>query len=193
MSEQNFPSNNEPEVLEPDEVLPPKNESETASDSNYENDEKYQDDMLMAFVQKPDKMSFYKSALKNMTRTGELRFQFQWSWWAFIATWAFLLYRKVYLAAFITFLVTLLVPGIGWLVLMIVLGGVAPYFVVKRYVNLKREVEFRYQGRQDRIDAMREAGGYHSWVIWVVIILNLLTFFVVTPFILGALMIAGSS
>lgn len=136
-----------------------------------ETDSKYEAMMLEAFVQKDEKVPYYQAALEKMTASGELRFQWHWSWWAFAATWAYLWYRRVYLPAAIVFVVSLVVPVIG-IVIMIIMGGVGPYFVVRRYYVLKREMEQKYYDPKERIEEMRDKGGFHYWVVWIMVILS---------------------
>lgn len=152
---------------EPQEVVP-----QDSASTETEN-QQYEDDMLQAFIQKSDKVAYYQNALKKMTVTGQVNFRWHWSWWAFIGTWLFLLYRKAYLPALISFAIALIIP-FAWILFMIVMGGIAPYFVIKRYTTLKNEIELRYNDSQKRIEAMQEVGGFHTWVVWVAVILNLL-------------------
>lgn len=58
---------------------------------------------------------------------------------------------------------------------MIILGGIAPYFVIKRYTELKRDIETRHHREADRLRLMSELGGYHTWVAWVAAILVVLS------------------
>jgi hypothetical protein len=130
----------------------------------------YEDRMLEAFVQKPEKMHFYKKLLNASFVNGVTTFKWQWSWWAFFAGWLFLLYRKAYLPALVAFIASFfvgLIPIFGWLIVMVTLGGVAPHFVIRRYLTLKAEIEAQNEDEQTRIDTMRQLGGYHSWVVWV--------------------------
>jgi len=131
--------------------------------------EHYDEAMLTAFVQKPNKMPFYKQALQKMTITGKPNLKWTWSWWGFFGGWAFLLYRKAYLPAvafFFASIISMAIP-LAPLILMIILGGVAPYFVVKRYDRLKSEIEGNIEDSNLRIEAMKQVGGYHSWIAWV--------------------------
>ncbi|MDX1796026.1 MAG: DUF2628 domain-containing protein [Hydrogenovibrio sp.] len=146
--------------------------------------ELYETRLMEAFIQKPSKMEYYQAAYDKMTATGTPNLKWHWSWWGFFGGWAFLLYRKAYLPALVTFIVSTILSFLpfGGIATMIVLGGITPYFVIKRYANLKIQVENRYEDPEKRIDAMREVGGFHTWVAWAgliyyaFVILMLLTF-----------------
>ena len=139
--------------------------------------------LLEAYIQKPEKMSYYQRGLEKMQQAGIFGFRWHWSWWAFFFGWAFLLYRKAYIPALVAFIVTMFLNFIpfGFLVAMIGLGGVSSYFVLKRFNDLKNSVK----GTEDeQVKAMYSFGGYHTWVIWVIAILYSLA-------LLGMFMFAG--
>ncbi|BBP44592.1 hypothetical protein [Thiosulfativibrio zosterae] len=135
------------------------------------NPTEYETAMLNAFVQKLDKLSYYQNAYQtmNLTGSGQPQLKWFWSWWGFGGGFAFLLYRKAYLEALVAFILGILVNVIpfGGLILMIVMGGTSPYFVVKRYATLKAEIERSHADPDARIQAMQAVGGFHTWVIWV--------------------------
>lgn len=161
----------------------PPSPSSTAAEDVAQLEEKsstYEEKMLLAFVQKPNKLDFYRHAIQKMVVNDQVYFKWHWSWWALVATWAYLLYRKAYLASFAAFVISLLLPW-GWFIYMIIMGGISPYFVVKRYVRLKSEIEMHYSQHADRIAAMEKVGGYHSWVVWAILLVNLMLLFFFTP------------
>jgi len=144
--------------------------------------------LLEAYIQKPEKMAYYQRGLEKMQQAGIFGFRWHWSWWAFFFGWAFLLYRKAYIPALVAFLVTAFLNFIpfGFLVSMIVLGGVSSYFVLKRYNDLKNSVKGT---EEEQIKAMHSFGGYHTWVIWVVAIpyaLMLLSMFMFAGIMIGS-------
>lgn len=167
------------------------NESQTAAEFIHspETNDQYEQAMLEAFVQKPSKITYYQNALKKMMVTGSPNLQWHWSWWGFFGGWVFLLYRKAYLAALVTFLITSAISFIpfGTIVSMIVLGGIAPFFIIKRYAMLKQQIENRYETEEERLSAMTKIGGFHNWVAWVagifyaLLILGLLVISIVDP------------
>ena len=150
-----------------------------------ENYETYEDRMLAAFVGKPDKFWYYKRAFSKFNFNGIDKIKWVWSWWAFFFNWLFLLYRKAYLAAVIVLVLLLtlgLIPGVG-LIISILVGGYAIYFIYKKYKSLKLEIENATQNEDERIKLMIENGGYNNWVIWLVIVLNIL--FVIMLIVVG--------
>ncbi len=54
------------------------------------------------------------------------------------------------------------------IIVMVLMGGFLPYFVVKRYWILKQGLQ---GNRDEKLAQMRQAGGYHSWVIALVVII----------------------
>jgi hypothetical protein len=147
-------------------------QAQTAAPSDYE------DRMLEAFVQKPEKFQWYKNAFAKFNVNGVDKPAWVWSWWAFFGTFWFLLYRKAYLPAlgfFIANVVASFVPILG-LVVWILTGGYATYFVYKTYKAKKEEIEAKIADPEKRIETMRAVGGYNQWVVWLAVILSLLWF-----------------
>lgn len=142
---------------------------------NYDN---YEDRMLAAWVGKPEKFYFYKTAFQKFSIEGMDKFRVVWSWWAFFFGFWFFLYRKAYVEALVAFALSILfgfIPIIGPLILMIGLGLSAIYFLYKRYKHIKLEIEALTQEEDKRLELMLMKGGFNSWVIWVVAILTILT------------------
>jgi len=136
----------------------------------------YDDAMLEAFVQKPEKFAWYKKTFAKFNKNGVESFTWSWSWWAFFVTFWFLLYRKSYLAALGFFgaaMVFSFLP-LGTLIFMIIAGGTAPYFVYKTYTEMLRKVEEASTDTEKRLETMRMLGGYHTWVVVVAAIINAL-------------------
>ena len=126
--------------------------------------------LLEAYVQKPEKMKYYQEGLNKMKHSGIFTFAWHWSWWAFFGGWAFLLYRKAYIPALVAFLVMSfagsIIPVFGYLVGMILLGGSSAYFVLKRFDELENTLSGTIE---DKARAMQSLGGFHTWVIWLVV------------------------
>ncbi len=132
----------------------------------------YDDAMLEAFVQKPEKFAWYKKTFAKYSQNGVEAFTWSWSWWAFFAPVWLLLYRKSYLAAlgyFVAAIVFSLLPY-GALLLMIISGGTVPYFIYKTYRGMVAKVEAASPDSAVRLDTMRKIGGYHTWVVVVALI-----------------------
>lgn len=130
-------------------------------------DEDKERSLLNAYIAKPEKVSFYHNAMKKLSIGERLTFGWAWSWWALIGGWAFLLYRKAYLAAGLSFIVSLffsLIP-FGFLFYLILSGGLSTYFVLGRFIDFKERV--KNLPFDEQISVMSRFGGFHQWVIWV--------------------------
>jgi lipid-A-disaccharide synthase-like uncharacterized protein len=53
----------------------------------------------------------------------------------------------------------------------IFIGGYAPYFIIKRYCELKEAIENKYANNDERASAMALHGGVHKWAIWLAVAL----------------------
>jgi len=144
--------------------------------------EEYDYKMIEAYIDKPEVTEWYVDAFKKFNINGVDVMKWKWSWWAFFGNVFYLLYRKSYLAAGILFLLTLVTSFIplGGLILWILTGGYAPYFVYKTYKEKRLEVEAQVQDEEKRLETMRYVGGYNDWAIWIAVILHL--FFWVAAF-----------
>jgi len=131
--------------------------------------QEYEHAMLEAFINKPEKTAWYEAAFSKYNVNGIDTMQWVWSWWAFFGGWAFLLYRKQYLAAFILFIITLAASVIpfGGLIVSILAGGYATYFIYKGYKTKKIQIEEKIPDIEQRIETMRAVGGYNQWVVWL--------------------------
>lgn len=141
--------------------------------------EEYENAMLEAFVNKPEKVLWYKQAFAKFNVNGIDSMQWVWSWWAFFGGWAFLLYRKQYIPALVLFLITIPASAVpfGGLIVAILAGGFSTYFIYKGYKQKKAEIENSISDPEKRIETMRKLGGYHQWVIWVYALFVALLFF----------------
>ncbi|MDR1910923.1 MAG: DUF2628 domain-containing protein [Helicobacteraceae bacterium] len=55
-------------------------------------------------------------------------------------------------------------------IFQIFIGGYAPYFVIKRYIDLKALIEKKYESQSERVATMAQHGGYHQWVVWIIVV-----------------------
>lgn len=135
----------------------------------------YDDAMLEAFVAKPEKLYWYKKSFEKFNVNGIPVMKWNWSWWAFFGGWAFLMYRKQYMAAFILFIIEVVTQLIYLgLIPVILSGGFATYFVYKGYRTKVGEIESVVEDNSKRIDTMKHVGGYNSWAILAKIIGSIL-------------------
>ena len=136
----------------------------------------YDDQMLEAFVNKPEVTAWYKMAFSRYSVNGVEKMSWVWSWWAFFGGIFYLLYRKAYMAALGLFVLTIVSFAIpfGGLIVWILTGGLAPYFVYKTYQSKKAEIEAAIDDEPKRIETMRVVGGYNDWAIWLAVALHVI-------------------
>lgn len=144
-------------------------------ENKYAEIDEYDYKMIEAYIDKPEVTDWYVDTFKRFNINGIDVMKWKWSWWAFFGSVFYLLYRKSYLAAGILFILTLATGFIpfGGLILWVLTGGYAPYFVYKTYKEKRLEVEAQIQGEEKRIETMRLVGGYNDWAIWVAVILHI--------------------
>lgn len=153
-------------------------------------DEQYQ--MIEAYIDKPEVTQWYVNAFSRYSINGIDVTRWNWSWWAFFGGVFYLLYRKAYLPAIILFVLNLLVGVIpfGHLILWILTGGYAPYFVYKTYKEKLLEVDTVFNDRAKKIETLRVLGGTNVWALWAGIIVSVIlwaSFLSTIGFILTAL------
>ncbi|MEA1982624.1 MAG: DUF2628 domain-containing protein [Campylobacterota bacterium] len=139
----------------------------------------YEDEMIEAFIDKPSKTLWYKLSFEKFNFNGVDTLKWNWSWWAFGTGFLYLLYRKQYLPSLGLFFLSMMlgfIPFIGTLLSMILAGGYSSYFVYQGYKKKRLEVENIIEDKEKRVQAMREVGGYHQWVVWVYVGLVTLVF-----------------
>ncbi len=144
-------------------------------ENKYAQIDEYDYKMIEAYIDKPEVTDWYVNAFKNYNINGIDVMKWKWSWWAFFGSVFYLLYRKSYLAAGVLFLLTLVTGMIpfGGLIVWILTGGYAPYFVYKTYKEKRLEVEATIQDEDKRLETMRLVGGTNDWAIWVAVILHI--------------------
>ena len=148
----------------------------------------YEKAMIEAFVNKDEKTTlWYQNAFSKFNINGIDTMKWVWSWWAFGGGWAFLLYRKQYMAAIVLFVISMLASFVPFasLLVAILTGGFATYFVYKGYKRKKEEIEAKIEDIQERIETMREVGGYNVWVVWVYILFVAIIFGYISLVIYG--------
>lgn len=114
---------------------------------------------------------YYLQQFSNFNRTGVDRFGPTWNWSCFAFTFLWMLYRKMYLLAALTFVV-FCVPGVN-IILHIVAGVVGNYLY---YGHVKQKIlEIRSIPLQQNFNSVLQAqGGVHRWVITVGVIIGII-------------------
>jgi len=158
----------------------------------------YDYQMIEAYIDKPEVTQWYVNAFSKYNVNGVDVMKWHWSWWAFFGSVFYLLYRKAYLAAgglFILIIVSGIIP-FGSVILWILSGGYAPYFVYKSYKEKRLEVEEMIQDDNKRFETMQAVGGYNEWAIWLGVIVHVFIWgavFSMLGFILAMFGLAASS
>lgn len=166
--------------------------------NKYEEIGDYDYRMIEAYIDKPEVTDWYVNAFSKFNINGMDVMRWHWSWWAFFGSVFYLLYRKSYMAAGILFILTLVIGMIpfGGLILWILTGGYAPYFVYKTYKDKRLEVEAQIHDEEKRIETMRLVGGSNEWAIWIAVVIHIMmwvAFFSMIGVFLTALGIAAVS
>lgn len=115
----------------------------------------------------------YLEQFKKFAFTGSPRFNLTWNWMAFLFTFLWFLYRKMYLYAFVyavgpsvSFLMTGDVAvGIVWQTMAAISANYIFYWHVKDELAEIKQRPWPSRGLQER--AIKEAGGVQPYVIWV--------------------------
>lgn len=152
------------------------NTEQTTIENEREAQTEYEYKMIEAFTRKPEKVEWYKRAFDKYNINGVDVVRWNWSWWAFLGGFWFLLYRKAYLAAAILFIIVHVVAymPIAGLIVWIASGGLSMYFVYKVYKRKKFQIEAAQMDDELRAATMRHVGGYHQWVVYAAIVYFLL-------------------
>lgn len=166
--------------------------------NKYEEIGDYDYRMIEAYIDKPEVTDWYVNAFSKFNINGMDVMRWHWSWWAFFGSVFYLLYRKSYMAAGILFILTLVIGMIpfGGLILWVLTGGYAPYFVYKTYKDKRLEVEAQIHDEEKRIETMRLVGGSNEWAIWIAVVIHIMmwvAFFSMIGVFLTALGIAAVS
>ncbi len=153
------------------------------------------DILLEAHLQKPEKVAIYKPRVMANMVNGVAVFKATWSWWAFFSTWAFFLYRKMYVEAGIIFLISIVSSFIPFMffIIMIFSGMSAFYFYTKKFLKDLQIAEYGEKPLDEVCEKLKVLGGYNSWVIWLSVILNILAFLPIIAGFIGILSMSSSN
>jgi hypothetical protein len=107
---------------------------------------------------------YYVRNFAKFTMTGTDTFTPTWNWSAFGFTFIWMLYRKMYVQALVTFVV-FCVPGVN-IILHVAVGVFANYLYYKHAKDKILEARPHFSP-QALYPALNEIGGVHSWAITV--------------------------
>ncbi len=140
-------------------------------------DSQYEKDIIKAFVNKdnePYKALWYMNAFAKYNKGNKVSINWNWSWWAFFLPVLFLIYRKLYIHALGVFIILIVFSAtvpVATIIVRILIGGFATYFVYKTYLSKKDKIESSKSDDNTRITKMRKMGGYNAFAIWLYIII----------------------
>lgn len=126
-------------------------------------------DEIRAFV--GDTAHYYTYAFSKFSLSGVEKFCPTWNWSAFGFTFIWMLYRKMYVQSFITFVV-FCIPGLN--IFLHIFVGVVGNYLYYRHVKVKI-LEIRgVQSSQNVYPVLQEVGGVNRWVISIGIIISII-------------------
>jgi hypothetical protein len=122
---------------------------------------------------------YYLQQFSTFNITGTEKFCVTWNWSCFGFTWLWMLYRKMYLLAVLTFVV-FCIPGVN-ILLHIVAGMVGNYLY---FAHVKQKIlEIRAIPAHQNINLVyQEVGGVHRWVITLGIVFSILLALLIAMF-----------
>lgn len=115
----------------------------------------------------------YLSKFKKFNIAGVDHFTPTWNWSAFLFSDPWLLYRKLYFWALITFILSL-IPGIN--IIVFVLWGICGNYVYYKHVK-KKILALKTSNPYYDVHVLSKVGGVNTWVIPVFIILSIIFLF----------------
>jgi len=122
---------------------------------------------------------YYVQQFSKFTVTGTEKFRPTWNWSCFGFTFLWMLYRKMYVLAVLTFII-FCVPGIN-ILLHIVAGVVGNYLY---YGHVKGKI-YEIRATQSSLNKklmLQEMGGEHRWVIMAGVIISIITTVLIAMF-----------
>jgi hypothetical protein len=137
--------------------------------ANTSNIDSISSDEIRAFV--GDNAYYYIQSFSKLTITGREKFCVTWNWSCFGFTFLWMLYRKMYALAVITFVI-FCIPGVN-ILLHIGVGMIGNYLY---YRHVKGEIiEIRAtQSAVNYYPVLEEMGGVNKWVISIGIIISII-------------------
>jgi hypothetical protein len=126
-------------------------------------------DEIRAFV--GPNAPYYLYQFSKFTITGREKFCATWNWSCFGFTFLWMLYRKMYILALITFVI-FCIPGIN--VLLHIGAGMIGNYVYYRHVKEKIPEIRVTRSPQNYFPVLEETGGVSRWVIALGIIISII-------------------
>lgn len=122
---------------------------------------------------------YYLHQFSKFTISGTDKFTPTWNWSTCGFTFVWMMYRKLYIQALITFVIFCL-PGINFI--MHIVAGIVGNYLYYRHVK-ERIIEIRaIQLPQNIYPVLQEVGGVHKWAIVVAIVVSIILVILFTIF-----------
>jgi hypothetical protein len=125
-------------------------------------------DEIRAFV--GANAGYYIQSFSKFTMTGAEKFCVTWNWSCFGFTFLWMLYRKMYALAFVTFVI-FCIPGVN-ILLHIGVGMIGNYLYYRQVKGKVIEIRAT-QSAQNFYPVLEEMGGVNKWVISLGIIISI--------------------
>ncbi len=124
-------------------------------------------------------VGYYIHKFSDFTYSGRDRFCLTWNWYAFGFGSFWMLYRKMYIQALVTFIFSC-IPGLNLFVHIIIgaIGNHLYYEHVKKNIYDLRSIQPQHNFHV----ALQETGGVNKWVITTSVILCILLLLIVISF-----------
>ncbi len=126
-------------------------------------------DEIRAFV--GDKTHYYIQNFSKFTITGREQFCVTWNWNCFGFTFLWMLYRKMYALAVVTFII-FCIPGVN--VLLHIGAGMIGNYLYYQHVKTKIIETRSTQSAQNYLPVLQELGGVNKWVISLGVVLGII-------------------
>lgn len=114
---------------------------------------------------------YYIQSFSKFTITGREKFCATWNWSCFGFTFLWMLYRKMYMLALITFVI-FCIPGLN-IILHIGVGIVGNYLYYQHVKEKIREIRAT-QSPQNFYPVLEEMGGVNKWVVTLGIVISII-------------------
>jgi hypothetical protein len=122
---------------------------------------------------------YYIHQFSKFNISGTEKYTLSWNWSSCGFTFVWMLYRKMYIQALITFVI-FCIPGMNFIVHIV--AGVAGNYIYYRHVK-ERIVEIKaIQSPLEFYPVLKEVGGVHKWAVFVTIIVGIILVILVILF-----------
>lgn len=137
--------------------------------ANTSNMDSISSDEIRAFI--GDNAHYYIQCFSRFTMSGSEKFCVTWNWSCFGFTFLWMLYRKMYALAVVTFVV-FCIPGVN-ILLHIGIGMIGNYLYYRHVKGKIIEIRAS-QSDQNFYPVLEETGGVNRWVITIGVIIGII-------------------